>query len=98
MLKSSAPSYYQPPPRLCRSPNSGKDTRRAARESRRGAAGYCGSGEMMSGGTPEAGPFVSQPGDLCSMHEPPGFRIEGVATMHRAEIVPHDQVADAPLL
>jgi hypothetical protein len=32
------------------------------------------------------------------VHQPPALRIELVAAMQRAAIVPHDEVADAPLL
>src|SRR5436305_8635685 len=36
--------------------------------------------------------------DLGAVHDPPGCRVEGVAPVHDAAIVPQDQVARAPLL
>src|SRR5437588_12413548 len=36
--------------------------------------------------------------DLGAMHDAPGRRIEGVAPVHHAAIVPQDQIADPPLL
>src|SRR5581483_3294283 len=35
--------------------------------------------------------------DLSAVHDAPSVRVERVAAMHRAAVVPHDQVARLPL-